>query len=107
MKSIKFRILQVIIVMVIIVSVSCSKQGSNTTGLYVPTNADVTATATLQELQQGRALYVDNCGRCHGYYNPDNFSPSQWSTILSMMAPRAGLNASQVSLVTKYVSRGQ
>jgi mono/diheme cytochrome c family protein len=84
---------------------SCSKNNS-TGNLYTPTSADATATATLAELQQGRTLYINNCGSCHGLYSPDDYSVSNWKTILPAMTPRTSLNASQVTLVTKYVTRG-
>jgi mono/diheme cytochrome c family protein len=89
-------------------AVSCSKDNkANTSGLYVPTQADTTATATLQELQQGRVLYIDNCAACHSLYSPDDYSASQWPQILSGMASRAGLSGSNTVLVKKYLTRGK
>jgi mono/diheme cytochrome c family protein len=89
-------------------AVSCSKDNtSNTSGLYVPTKADTTANATLQELQQGRVIYVDHCAACHNLYSPDDYSASQWPQILSGMAPRAGLSGANTSLVEKYLTRGK
>jgi hypothetical protein len=85
-------------------ALACSK---NSTGnLYTPTSADVTANATLSELQDGRTLYINNCGRCHNLYSPDDYSVSGWKSILSNMSPRTGMNSSQVTLVSKYVTRG-
>lgn len=85
----------------------CTKKATDTSKLYVPTASDATATATLEELQQGRALYIDQCGSCHGFYNPDSFNSSQWSSIMSSMAPKTSLNGSETQLVTKYVKRGK
>jgi hypothetical protein len=84
---------------------SCSTK--NSSSLYVPSNSDVTANATLAELEQGRTLYINNCGSCHGLYSPDNYSPSQWNGILSSMTPKTSLTSAQVTLVKKYVTRGQ
>ena len=55
---------------------SCKKETATVSSdsLYVPTTADVTSTATLAELQQGRTLYANSCGVCHGLYSPDNFT---------------------------------
>jgi mono/diheme cytochrome c family protein len=92
--------------MALLITVSCTKKGGDTSSLYTPAAADVTATATLQELQQGRALYIDNCNACHQLFSPDTYSPSQWRNILSNMSARAGLSSSQAQLVTKYVTRG-
>jgi hypothetical protein len=86
---------------------SCSKIGSNNGSLYIPTSSDVTANATLSELQQGRQLYINNCGSCHGLSSPDDFSANSWKSIMSSMAPKTSLSPSEVTLVTKYVSRGK
>jgi mono/diheme cytochrome c family protein len=86
---------------------SCKKDLGGSGSLYTPTSADVTANATLAELQQGRTLYLNNCGVCHGLYMPENYTPAQWKSILGNMAPRTSMSASQVQLVTKYVSKGK
>jgi cytochrome c5 len=84
----------------------CTKTTADTSSLYTPTSSDVTATATLQQLQQGRTLYLNNCNACHSLYSPDSFTPSQWKSILSAMAPRTSLNSADILLVTKYVTKG-
>ena len=86
---------------------SCKKDLGGSGSLYTPTSADVTAKATLAELQQGRTLYSNNCGMCHGLYMPENYTPAQWTSVLGSMAPRTSMSASQVLLVTKYVSKGK
>lgn len=85
---------------------SCSKVGGGTGNLYTPTNADVTANATLEELQQGRTLYINNCGRCHSLVSPDDYTPGAWNSILASMTPKTSLTSAQVTLVKKYVTRG-
>jgi cytochrome c5 len=86
---------------------SCQKNTvSPDSSTYVPTAADATATATLAQLQQGRTLYVNSCGNCHGLPSPDSYSASNWNGILSNMAPRAGLTSAEETLVAKYVRRG-
>lgn len=72
MKKIKLFILIVILGL----SWSCTKISTST--LYDPVSSDATANATLVELQQGRTLYLNNCGRCHDLYSPDDFSASRW-----------------------------
>lgn len=86
---------------------SCSKSGSGSGSLYQPTSADVTANATLEQLQQGRALYTSNCNACHYLYSPDDFSASTWPSIVAQMAPNTKMSSSQVSLVLKYLTRGK
>lgn len=85
---------------------SCSKS-SDTGNLYTPTSADVTASATLTDLQQGRTLYINNCGACHNLYSPDSYSVTQWKNIMNSMAPKTSMTSSQDTLVLKYVTRGK
>ncbi len=86
----------------------CSKSlSTNTDSLYKPAAADVTSTATLADLEAGRTIFINNCGRCHNLYSPDSYAPSNWKTIIPAMAPRAGLSSTQASQVTKYVTRGK
>jgi hypothetical protein len=106
MKTRNFYYLQVFSAALLILTAGCSKKGGDTSSLYTPTSSDVTATATLEELQMGRVLYIDNCEACHQLYSPDTYSPSQWRSILNSMSSRAGLSASEQQLVTKYVTRG-
>ena len=85
----------------------CSKTlTTNADSLYVPTAADATSTATLADLQAGRTLFINDCGRCHSLYSPDSFSPASWKSIVPGMASRAGLSTTQASQVSKYVTRG-
>ncbi len=88
---------------------ACKKDTSavSTDSIYVPATSDVTTTASLAELQQGRTLYVNSCGACHGLYTPDNFTPSGWTGIMASMARRTSLSPSDVALVKKYVTRGK
>ena len=85
---------------------ACSKSTSSSS-LYTPTSSDATSTATLADLQQGRTLYINNCGRCHGLYSPDTYTPAQWKSVIPNMAANTSMTSSQVTLVTKYVTRGQ
>ena len=97
----------VLLTFVVLIALSCSKQDIGNSNLYVPTADDVTATATLNELTQGRDLYIRNCNSCHSLYSPDSFSSSQWKSIISVMGPRTGMSSTEISLVTKYVTRGK
>jgi hypothetical protein len=91
-----------------VVMMSCTKAPNSTGDLYVPTSADATANATLTELQQGRILYIDNCGSCHGLYSPDSFTTSKWkNNIMPSMGPETSMNSTEKTLVTKYVTRGK
>jgi mono/diheme cytochrome c family protein len=107
MKKIKIYQFLLFIAVVLFITGSCKKDLGSSSSLYTPTAADVTATATLAQLQQGRALYSSNCNSCHGLYIPENFTPAQWGSILNSMSPRTGMSSSQVLIVSKYVTKGK
>ena len=88
--------------------IGCSKNlTANTDSLYIPTTADVTSSASLADLQAGRSIFINNCGRCHSLYSPDSYSASEWKAIMPNMSGRAGLSTTQATQVTKYVTRGK
>lgn len=107
MKTTKQYYLPILALSFLIYLGSCNKNTVDTSFLYVPTNADTTAHATLEELQQGRILYIDNCAACHGLYSPDNYTYTQWESILASMAPRTSMSPYQIQMVNEYVTRGQ
>jgi hypothetical protein len=107
MKTLKNYIMNIVSFVLFIVISGCTKNNPDTSSLYIPTSADVTLNATLSELQQGRDLYINNCGRCHNLYSPDNYSPSQWKVVMNSMTPRTSLSNAEIQLVTKYVSKGK
>lgn len=89
---------------------ACSKESVTDVGsgsLYVPASSDTTANATLVELQEGRTLYINNCGACHSLYSPDLYPVSGWKSIISQMGPKTSMTSAQITLVTKYVCRGK
>jgi hypothetical protein len=106
MKTIKSPLFVVISLVILMFIEGCSKSTSDSGSLYIPTTDNVTANATLQELQQGRVLYINNCGNCHGLVSPDNYAPPAWKSILNSMGPKTSMSSSEIILVTKYVSKG-
>ena len=107
MKTLKYRYLLVLSIGLSVFISGCNKNNLNPSTLYTPTSSDITATATLVELQQGRALYINNCNSCHALYSPDDYTPTQWKNIINSMAPKTGMAPLEILLVTKYVSRGK
>lgn len=99
MKTISFSFL------VVILLASCTKQKDG--AQYIPTAADTTTSASLSDLQKGKAIYESNCNRCHALYSPDAYSASQWKQIVPGMASKAKLSSSDEALVLKYVTRGK
>jgi hypothetical protein len=101
------RLLFIVIFMAVSIA-ACQKEAAITTdSLYVPTDSDATASATLTDLQQGRSLYISNCASCHSLYLPESFTATRWKSIMPTMTPRTNLTSSEILLVTKYVSKGK
>ena len=107
MKKIKWYYSMIFSAVFLLFLSGCSKNNTSGSSLYTPTSSDITTTASLSDLQTGRTLYINNCNSCHGLYSPDDYTPSQWKSILSNMGPRTSMSATDISLVSKYVSRGK
>ena len=90
-----------------LISVSLFFVVSCKTALYVPTEANLTQGTSLKDLQDGREIYSNRCGRCHWLHAPEKYSPDQWKTYLNKMRKRAKLNDAEYSLVEKYVNKGR
>jgi hypothetical protein len=59
--------------------------------------------ATLQNLNQGRDLYIDRCSGCHSLHPPDEYSEANWRLEIERMKTRARLTESQKELVLRYL----
>lgn len=62
------------------------------------------ADASLEGLEQGRALYRSRCSRCHVAYAPTRYSADEWPQHIEEMRERAGIDAGQSRLILHYVS---
>jgi hypothetical protein len=86
---------------------NCTKDSTvSSDSLYIPKTSDITANATLQELQQGRELYISYCNSCHGLYLPEKYTPTKWKSTMTSMGPKTGLSSSDLLLITKYLCKG-
>lgn len=59
--------------------------------------------ATLASLQQGKTLYEDNCGKCHGLKSPTAYNEEQWGKHVKRMAPKAKIDKTTENLILQYV----
>ena len=57
----------------------------------------------LASLQEGHAIYLNNCGKCHALVAPPNRTIDQWNKILPKMFPKTKLTEEQQSKVRTYV----
>lgn len=55
------------------------------------------------ELAEGKVLYENNCGKCHGLYNPSDFTKEQWVPIVNRMQRKAKITDAQRDLVFNYL----
>ena len=62
-----------------------------------------TTTMTPDTLR-GRIVMTNRCGRCHDRPEPQQFTAKRWSSIISLMAPRARLNRQNELNVLAYVT---
>ena len=107
MKAIKYCYILVLSFTLLVIIGGCNKSDVGISSLYTPAISDVTPAATLLELQQGRAFYINNCNSCHALYSPDDYTVTQWGNIIGSMGPKTGMSASEIQLVTKYLTRGK
>ncbi len=61
---------------------------------------------TLQELQQGRALYVKKCAGCHNLHRPDAYSSEEWSYWIDQMIQEeeVDLNLDDQKKIVSYLA---
>ena len=53
--------------------------------------------------KSGVELWSDNCARCHNLRPPEEFSGSQWATIVHHMRLRANLSGEEAREITKFL----
>jgi hypothetical protein len=59
--------------------------------------------STVSSLEQGRALYIQKCDRCHSLPSVQDHSPEKWDRILNRMKTEAALTPREDYLVRTYV----
>jgi cytochrome c5 len=59
--------------------------------------------ATFATLQQGKMLYENNCGKCHGLKSPTAYNEEQWGKHVKRMAPKAKIDKPTEDLILQYV----
>lgn len=70
--------------------------------LYKPDPA-LTYQVPLEQLVEGRKLYVSACGSCHSLYLPHQYSMEIWAHNLDEMQERSKISDSQKELILTYL----
>jgi len=94
------KTITIIIFIVISVSISCSS------ALYIPTESQQTAFASLSQLQAGRKLYVQKCGSCHTLVLPEKHTKEEWQHLLDEMQLKASINNIEKEKILLYLTKG-
>ena len=68
-----------------------------------PPSPGAATACTAQQIESGKMIYNNNCGKCHGLYAPEKFDQAHWVKILNAMIPKAKLNETDGTLVKAYV----
>lgn len=58
---------------------------------------------TLQDLAQGRALYVKRCAGCHSLYRPERYPPDLWAPHIDEMSERAALKQGERETLLRFL----
>lgn len=52
---------------------------------------------------RGKELYYAKCGACHRLYAPQEFTATQWDSILPRMERKAALTKAHIELLKEYL----
>ncbi|MEO8843383.1 MAG: hypothetical protein ABI591_26345 [Kofleriaceae bacterium] len=63
----------------------------------------IRANLDLAQLNQGRELLLHYCGKCHDVPVPGQRDAKDWPAQVTLMAPKAGIDASQKALIEQYL----
>jgi len=87
-----------------IVLVSCQKKAVPViTARTVEPSAPKTEELSAPDLQTGKQIFTNRCGRCHGLPDPVQYTEKRWETIMVLMAPKAKLSKQEQVHVTAWV----
>jgi len=59
--------------------------------------------STLEQLERGRAVFVQRCAGCHALPLPDSRSEPEWQKVLDEMADEAKLTPDERVLVERFI----
>lgn len=72
--------------------------------LYMPTEKDaIKSNTSLDNLKQGRELYINKCGKCHTAFAPSKFTAQQWLPQINRMQKRAKVSDIEKEMINQYL----
>lgn len=73
--------------------------------LYVPTEANAKLAGTsVQDLINGKVLYMNKCNQCHGLKKPGKYSATVWEGYIDDMQERAKITDNEKALIYAYLT---
>lgn len=75
--------------------------------LYIPSELEVTSKANLEELNEGRSIYINKCGGCHTLVLPEKYSDKDWGIWVDKMEVKANITPSEKEKIMKYLTKGK
>jgi cytochrome c5 len=69
-----------------------------------PTPAmSVESGVSLTKLENGRTIFLANCGRCHEHQFPDTVSQADWHVVVPGMSWNAGISKNDQQALLSYL----
>ena len=59
---------------------------------------------TLKEAAAARKVYVAKCAKCHKFYEPKNYTDTDWEAWMGKMSKRSKLKADQEEALKRYLA---
>src|SRR5512138_1891631 len=97
--------IKLIIALAIILVVACAAILPKPTEKEVAKGRILYKNLTLEELEQGRQIYINRCGSCHQLYVPSQVGRDVWHKQLDRMVTQfSKLDSVKAGLVRKYIN---
>lgn len=77
------------------------------TALYIPNETQVTANASLKDLNDGRTAYINKCGGCHTLFVPEKYSANEWDKWVTKMESKAKITPLEKEQILNYLTMGK
>lgn len=100
------KIKYILFVLLIVVAFSCSPK---VIPPPAPTVEELNAPAAVvltQNQIEGKAIFENNCAKCHQLYKPSTYSAEKWTSILKWMQPKAKISDAEREQIYDYVTSG-
>ncbi len=104
LKQVYFRT-AILILCITALSVACTQKATPviTSRQTAPLKKEKQALTIVPDLNEGKIIFTNRCGKCHDLPLPEQFTEKRWEGILSYMIPRARLNDEQGIHVTAFL----